>query len=158
MDLLDDEMLRLWKSLDQHNVRYIMVGGFATNLHGFSRTTADLDLWIDDTEENRQKLIAALSEMGLSNLESLIDTQLIPGWTTLKLASSFELDIMTSLKGFESGDFSDCFEVAATAEIQDIIVRFLHLNHLIKSKEASGRPKDQIDLLELKKIREQVNQ
>ena len=73
MDLLDDEMLRLWKSLDQHNVRYIMVGGFATNLHGFSRTTADLDLWIDDTEENRQKLIAALSEMGLSNLESLID-------------------------------------------------------------------------------------
>jgi len=158
MDILDDEMLGLWKSLSQNQVRYIMVGGFATNLHGFSRTTADLDLWIDDTEENRRNLIHALSDIGLSNLESLIDTQLIPGWTSIKLDSTFELDIMTSLKGFESGDFNNCYNLAAEAEIQEISIRFLHLNHLIKSKEASGRPKDQIDLIELKKIRDQSNQ
>ncbi|MDA7744557.1 hypothetical protein N8911_00510 [bacterium] len=158
MDILDDEMLRLWRSLDQNKVRYIMVGGFATNLHGFSRTTADLDLWIDDNEENRQNLIEALSAVGLSKLESLIDTQLIPGWTTIKLASGFELDIMTSLKGFDSNDFNDCFKVAAEAEIHDITIRFLHLNHLIKSKEATNRPKDQLDLIELKKIRNQSTQ
>ena len=68
MDIFDDEMLRLWRSLDQNKVRYIMVGGFATNLHGFSRTTADLDLWIDDNEENRAEIIKNSIPKRLDNL------------------------------------------------------------------------------------------
>ena len=56
MDIFDEEILALWKSLQHTGVEYIMVGGFATNLHGFSRTTADLDIWINDRAENRIKL------------------------------------------------------------------------------------------------------
>jgi hypothetical protein len=40
MDILDDEILSLWRSLSTNKVRYIMVGGFATNLHGFNRIEA----------------------------------------------------------------------------------------------------------------------
>lgn len=43
MDLLDQEILELWRLLDQHKVAYIMVGGFATTFHGFNRATA---VWI----------------------------------------------------------------------------------------------------------------
>ena len=37
MDILDDEIITLWRLLHEHDVKYIMVGGFATNLHGYSR-------------------------------------------------------------------------------------------------------------------------
>jgi len=156
VDLLDDELVQFWKALQDNEVRYIMVGGFATNLHGFSRTTADLDLWIQDLPENRQRLILALRQIGLPEMRELISTQLIPGWTNIHLPSGFELDLMTYLSGFESGYFDDCYVLASTAEIDGVSIRFLHLNHLIRSKEASGRPKDQIDLLELKRLRDSL--
>ena len=43
MDVFDEAVLSFWKALDINNVRYIMVGGFATNLHGYQRTTDDID-------------------------------------------------------------------------------------------------------------------
>jgi hypothetical protein len=48
MDILDNELLNFWKSLNEFDVKYIMIGGFAVNLHGFSRTTGDLDMWLKD--------------------------------------------------------------------------------------------------------------
>ena len=49
MDVFDEGFLDLWRALHEEGVRYIMVGGFATNMHGFTRATADLDLWLEDT-------------------------------------------------------------------------------------------------------------
>lgn len=154
MDVLDEEILSLWKALNDQDVRYIMIGGFATNLHGFARTTADIDLWIADSHENRKALIKALSSCGLSHIESLEDSPLVPGWTSVKLLSGFEIDLMTYAAGLPAESFDACYEVASVAEIEGISIRFLHINDLIRSKEAANRPKDQIDLIELKRIRE----
>ena len=55
MDIFDEEIVNLWRLLYKHHVRYIMVGGFATNLHGFSRITADADIWLEDNLENRKR-------------------------------------------------------------------------------------------------------
>jgi hypothetical protein len=46
MDILDDELLKFWRSLSNNRVEYIMVGGFATRFHGFNRNTDDLDIWL----------------------------------------------------------------------------------------------------------------
>jgi len=43
MGVMDENLLNFWKSLNHFNVDYIMVGGLAVNLHGFSRTTNDMD-------------------------------------------------------------------------------------------------------------------
>ena len=48
MDLFDSAFLDLWKALNNHRVRYILVGGFATNFHGYQRYTGDVDLYIED--------------------------------------------------------------------------------------------------------------
>ncbi len=56
MDVFDEEILKFWESLNYNKVRYIMVGGYATNIHGFQRYTGDIDMWIDDTVENRKNL------------------------------------------------------------------------------------------------------
>src|ERR1700751_1310130 len=115
MDILDEEILNLWKSLNNQHVEYIMVGGFAINLHGFSRMSADVDLWIKDTLKNRKKLREAIKELGTGDFEALETTQLIPGWTSITLSSGIDLDIMTSLKGFEQIKFDECYRIAPTA-------------------------------------------
>jgi hypothetical protein len=61
---------------------------------------------------------------------------------------------MTSVKGLENIPFDECYELAVVAEIEKIPVRFLHYNHLVQSKRASNRLKDQLDLEELARIRE----
>jgi len=153
MDILDEEILNLWKLLHQHNTAYIMVGGFATNLHGFSRTTADIDLWIKDTPENRKNLRNVLKDLDIGDFEAIESIDFVPGWSSISLNSGFELDIMTSLKGFEQISFDECYKIAPEAIIENIPVRFLHLNQLIEAKKASGRPKDLLDIEELEKLR-----
>lgn len=152
MDILDDEILELWKALEKKKVLYLMVGGFAINLNGFNRFTADIDIWIKDTKENRKNLREALNEIGLGDLEGLETTQLIPGWTNITLASGMELDIMTELAGFKDVDFDACYKIAPVAKLYDVNVPFLHLKNLITNKKATGRSKDLIDVIELEKI------
>lgn len=78
--------------------------------------------------------------------------QFIPGWTELRLKSGFRLDLMTKVKGLEDLSFDDCYNMAIVAEIEGVPVRFLHYNHLIASKKAANRLKDQLDVQELEKI------
>jgi hypothetical protein len=153
MDILGEEILNLWKELYRNEVSYIMVGGFATNLHGFSRMTADVDLWIKDTLNNRKKLRQSLKELEMGDFEAIETTEFIPGWTGLTLNSGVELDIMTYLKGFEQARFDECYEIAPTALIENIPVKFLHINQLIEAKKASGRPQDLLDVENLEKIK-----
>jgi len=154
MDLLDEEILKLWKSLFTAEVKYIMVGGFATNLHGFSRTTADLDIWIEDTGENRKKLGSVLDALDLGHYKNIETVDFLPGWSSIRMSSGLELDIMTRLKSFAEKNFEECYNAAPIAIIYDIPIRFLHLNHLIREKKSCGRPKDIVDIEELKKIKD----
>jgi hypothetical protein len=72
----------------------------------------------------------------------------------MTLPNGFPLDIMTGLKGLEDYSFDECLSLAVWAEIEDIRVPFLHLNQLMAAKEAANRPKDQIDLEELRRIQQ----
>jgi hypothetical protein len=153
VDILDNEILQLWSLLEKNKTIYLMVGGFATTLHGFNRNTEDIDIWIKDTIENRVALRNTLKELGVGDFESIETTQFIPGNTSIILNSGFELDIMTSLNGFEQVAFDDCYKMAPTAIIEEIPVKFLHINHLIQAKRATGRSKDLLDIDELEKIK-----
>lgn len=153
MDIFDEEVLHVWKTLQKHQVIYIMVGGLATNLHGFSRMTADIDVWIKDSLENRKNLRGALEELEIGDIAAIETTQLIPGWTSLPLSSGMELDLMTELAGFKNTDFDECYKLASTATVMEIPIKFLNLTHLINNKKAAGRSKDLIDIIELEKIK-----
>jgi len=151
--MLDDELLRFWKTLNNNNVRYIMVGGFATRFHGFNRTTDDLDMWLEDTIENRKNFRKSFQELGYGDFSSLETMQFVPGWANFYIGSGIELDIMTSMKGLESIAFNECLNMASIADLEGVKVPFLHINHLIENKKMVNRPKDQIDVIELEKIR-----
>lgn len=152
MDILDEDLLGLWESLSKNEVQYIMVGGFAAIMHGISRITQDVDIWIKDTPDNRFRLRKTINELGLGDYESFENIDFIPGWTTIYLGLGLELDIMTNLKLFPQTSFDDCYQKAYKAIINDISIPFLHITHLMEEKVANSRPKDLLDLEELKRI------
>ena len=153
MDIFDQEIIRFWESLQRNNIRYIMVGGYATNLHGYQRYTGDMDIWIEDSPENRQNLRQAFFEVDMGDYFMMDRMQFVPGWSDFTLNNGLKLDIMTSMKGLENYSFDECFQMATIAEIENVKVPFLHINQLIANKKAVNRSKDQIDVMELEKIK-----
>ncbi|MEP7278954.1 MAG: nucleotidyltransferase [Bacteroidota bacterium] len=151
MDILDEDLIHFWKILNNYSVQYIMVGGFAVNLYGYTRSTTDLDLFLKDDFQNRQNLANAFSELGYGDI-SFEHLQFVPGWTNFQIGTGVQLDIMTSLQGLDLS-FDECLEMAPVAEIEGTRVPFLHINHLIQNKKVVNRPKDQLDVIELEKIK-----
>ena len=153
MDILDEDVLSLWKSLNNNNVSYLMIGGFAANLHGHNKITNIIEIWIADNLQNRKNLRIALKEQGSGDYDVIETMDFIPGWTNFQLNFGFTLDILTEVKGLENIGFDECLTYAVIAEIENIQAPFLHLNHLITCKKAIGRTKDLLDVEELEKIR-----
>jgi hypothetical protein len=54
MDIYNEEFIKFWIALNKNDVEYIMVGGVATNLNGYQRTTDDIDVWVKDSLTNRK--------------------------------------------------------------------------------------------------------
>jgi len=159
VDIFDQEILNFWEALHSNEVKYILIGGYAINLHGYQRFTGDLDIWIKDTPENRQALRKAFATCEMGDYPMIERMQFIPGWTEFKLNNSLVLDILTEMKGLENYSFEECLQMASIADIEGVPIPFLHLNQLIANKKAVDRPKDQIDVMaleEIKKLREDL--
>ena len=56
------DIINIWKSLHDNEVRYLTIGGFAVIMHGYNRTTGDLDILVENSLDNRKKLRKALKE------------------------------------------------------------------------------------------------
>ena len=154
MDIFDEEIIKLWKSLQDNNVQYILTGDFASTLHGYTGFTDNMDVWIKDSKANRKNLRKAFKEAEMGDYFMMDTIQFVPGWTEFKLNNGLRLDIITTMKGLEAFTFDDCLKMSTIAEIEEVKVPFLHINQLIANKKAVNRPKDQVDVIELEKIKE----
>lgn len=152
MDVYDEEILNVFRLFNKHHVEHILIGGFAVNFHGHSRFTADLDIWLKDTSENRGKLVLAFRELYGYDIPGLETIQFIPGWSTISLPSGFPLDILVDMIGLEQHSFEECLESAVKVEIEGVTIGFLNLKHLLSNKISAGRPKDLLDIEELNRL------
>ena len=149
---MNQQILDIWKYFFQYNVRYITIGGFAVNIYGYNRSTGDIDIYLDDTQENRINLRNAFVEIGLGDFESIETMQFISGWTDFTLSYGLRLDIMINVKGLEDKSFDDLLDAATVVMIDEIPVKFIDYENLIIAKKAANRPKDILDIEELNKL------
>jgi len=154
---MNSQIIDIWKYFSLHKVKYLTIGGFAVSIYGYGRNTGDIDIFIEDSIENRENLRFALKNAGIGDFENLNTMQFLPGWTDIALNFNLRLDIMTSVKGLEDSTFEQLLEKAYITEINDIPVYFLDYQNLIKAKKASNRPKDILDIEELEKINKKSN-
>jgi hypothetical protein len=155
IDLGNEEVIGFLKSLADHDVKYILVGGFAVAFHGYVRATHDLDLWIKDEPGNIENLKRVLTIHGVAGLDSVRSFELIPGFTEFAIGDSgFIVEPIKNLKAFSAFDFDACYDRADTGSLLDITFKVIHPKDLLREKKATNRPKDQGDIEYLKNLSE----
>ncbi len=148
------QIVDIWRQLHLNQVKYLTIGGFAVNIYGFNRNTGDIDIYIEDSTENRKNLRQALIAVGIGDFKEIEYLKFIPGWTDFSLDFGLRLDIMTDVKGLENITFDELWKLATVINIEEIPVYFIDYQNLIISKKAANRPKDHLDLEELRKLNE----
>ena len=149
MDILNDDFHDFIQYLNKFYVDYILVGGYAVIIRGYSRSTGDMDIWVNKTEENYQKLLSAILEFGLPQKAILKEQFFSDEFDVFSFGKPpFAIEIMTAVKGL---NFEDTYKKATIEQVDNIPVRIIHLNHLIEAKKAAGRNKDLNDLENLPK-------
>jgi hypothetical protein len=143
---LDREFSEFIASLQAHDVRFLVVGGYAVALHGHPRYTADLDLWLLVDPQNASRVLAALHDFGFGSLGLTVDDFLHPHRVVQLGYPPLRIDLLTSLDGV---DFPDCYARRVEVDLDGLTVPFLALDDLRRNKRASGRPQDRADLAAL---------
>lgn len=147
--LFNQDFRDFLQTLNSNEVEYILVGGYSVILHGHLRNTGDMDLWINKTPENYQKLVKAFHDFGMPIFDMSEDAFIKnPDLDVFTFGRPpVSIDIMTAVKGLE---FNDAFKNSIWKESDGLKIRTLSLDDLFSAKKASGRSKDKDDISHLK--------
>jgi hypothetical protein len=137
------EFLRLLK---EHDVRYLLIGGYAVGYHGYPRATEDMDIWVAIHPDNAQKLVSTMRAFGLQD-PNLTPELFLQKPKIIRLGfPPMRLEISTSISGVE---FDECYRTRIVDEFDGVEVNLIDFENLMKNKKASGRPKDMVDFEKL---------
>ena len=129
--------------LNENEVRYLLVGGYAVGYHGYVRATADMDIWVVRDDKNAQRLVDTLQEFGFS-VEDLRPELFLEGARVIRMGvPPVRIEVLTSVSGV---DFEECYEERIVEQWDDVQVNVISLPKLKSNKRASGRLKDLADL------------
>lgn len=141
--MLNQDFKEFIASLNNNQVRYLVIGGYAVALHGYPRYTKDLDVWVEMSETNAARMVRALEEFGFGSL-GLEAADFLEVDQIIQLGyPPARIDLITTPVGVE---FEECYESRVEVEIEGVRVKFIDLENLKKSKRAAGRMQDLADL------------
>jgi predicted nucleotidyltransferase len=143
MEKLDSNFADFLKSLNAHQVEYLVVGGYAVGFHGFVRATGDLDIFVRLSVRNAENLIAAYKDFGFDVPELTAAVFLEPGRIVRIGVPPLRLEVMNAISGVT---FDTCFDQRVEETIDGLRVCFIDRESLLVNKRAAGRPKDLADI------------
>jgi predicted nucleotidyltransferase len=129
--------------LNLHQVKYLVVGGFAVGYHGYPRTTGDIDFFVEVSADNAHRIKSAIDAFGFGSL-GLTSEDFQQENRIIQLGyPPNRIDIITSISGVT---FAQAWADRIEAELDGIRVMFIGKDTLLVNKAAAGRSKDQADL------------
>jgi hypothetical protein len=144
-NVLNADFTEFIDALNQKQVEYILVGGYAVIFHGYNRTTGDLDIWVNPTSANYKKLQDAFQffKMPVFDMteEKFLQTENYDVFSFGR--PPVQIEILTKVKGLE---FQIAWSRASFSEFDGVMVKILDIRDLKIAKKAAGRAKDQADL------------
>jgi hypothetical protein len=129
----------------------MVIGGYACILHGLTRTTEDVDILVQDSEDNLGKVIAGLARMHDGAARELTPEDFRSN-LVIKVADEVEVDVSTRAWKVS---YEDAVPEAVSVVIQGVKVPFLGINSLLASK-STYREKDQLDAQQLRMLKERT--
>ncbi len=160
---MKNDFLEILKRLTENEVSFVIIGGFAATVYGCTLVTQDIDICCDFSPANLLQLQKALA--GLHPVHRMtpnrkpleLTTDNIKGLKNLYLATDLgTLDCIGFVEGI--GDFEQVVKVSRKIETDGLTLNTLTIDALIGAKEAMRRPRDRQAVIQLKAIREQINQ
>lgn len=134
------EFLRL---LNENEVRYLLIGGYAVGFHGYPRATADIDIWISVDPDTAKKMVDVMKGFGFAEGTITRDAFLDEKGLIRMGIPPLRLEVLMQIEGVE---FQDCYERRLDGVIDGVEVKVIGLMDLRTNKKASGRLKDLSDL------------
>jgi hypothetical protein len=143
---LDADFSEFVALLAAHDVRYMIVGGYALAAHGLPRATGDLDAWIWSQPGNAKRLLAALDEFGFGGI-GISESDLTSDDCVIQLGyPPYRIDLLTRIEGV---DFDDAWDRHIELVLDGVVVPCIGRDDLIVNKRAVGRPQDVADVQRL---------
>jgi len=150
---MNSDFKDLLKAFNDAGVRYLVVGGYAYAEHVEPRYTKDLDIWIDRSHENAERVLVALRDFGAPLNELTVDDLTTAGTFYQIGLPPNRIDIISQL---EEMTFADCWERRKTVNIGELTINYLSLDDLIENKERTARPHDLADADHLRTARKNL--
>ncbi len=132
--------------LNNHNVKYMIVGAYAFALYAKPRNTGDLDIYIERSDTNAILMIQVLTEFGLESLEITKEDFISEGRVVQLGVSPLRIDIMNIIDGV---NFDEAFNRIEKVQFGNSFANFISKTDLIKNKLSTNRLKDKADAEEL---------
>ena len=146
--IIQDDLKEFFRLLNEKNVEYVIVGGYAVAFHGFVRATKDIDVLFHNTPANIKRLIAALVGFGIQESEMVMNTFSEQGRIVRMGSPPMMIELINAIGGVT---FEEIWQNKVSGHYGDAPVFFISKSDLLKSKKAAGRPQDIRDLEELDK-------
>ena len=144
-NIFNSDFQDLISALNKAEVKYVLVGGYSVIYHGFPRTTGDLDIFVEVTKENYEKLCKAfdLFQLPVFDMteENFLSNKELTVFTFGRAPVSIEI-----LKVISGVSFQEVYKNCITTNFEGVDLKIINLSDLRKNKAASNRPKDQNDL------------
>ena len=140
---LPQDFKEFLKLLNDLEVKYLLIGGYAVGYYGYPRATADMDIWIAVAPDNAQNVLDAFHKFGMKSPDLTADTFQTDDKVIRMGLPPMRIEVLTSIDGVV---FEDCFPRRQMIELEGIKVPMISLDDLKKNKRASGRHKDLDDL------------
>jgi predicted nucleotidyltransferase len=145
---LDADFLDFVRLCKKHEVKYLVVGGFAVSIHGYPRYTKDLDICIELSDENAEKMVKVIEDFGFASLKLAKEDFLKPDFITQLGHEPVRIDILNDLDGVA---FDIAWANRKMIMYEGVEIAFIGYNELLVVKEKAGRPQDLADINTLKK-------
>lgn len=149
MLLLTRDFVEFIECCVAHEVRFLIVGGYAMAAHGHPRATKDLDVWVMIDPSNADRLLDALAQFGMGSLGLEASDFLEPDVVVQLGYQPVRIDILTSIDGVS---FDECWDRRMMVDVGGAEAGFISVEDLIANKRASGRPQDTLDANELDRV------
>lgn len=140
------ELLRL---LEENEVDYLIIGGYAVAFHGYPRFTKDLDIFFRNSPENIQRLRKALIRFGFSSKDIPEHVFSEKGNILVFGIPPARIDLLNEIDGIS---FDEAFRNSIKGVYDGLQARFIGYDELLRNKKASPRMSDKGDVEELEKL------
>ena len=148
--MLNSDYKDMLQVLLDNGVKFLLVGAYAMGAHGYPRATGDIDIWVEASPDNSERVYCALAQFG-APLHEVDEATFVKTGVVFQIGvAPRRIDIMSSVSGVQ---FDEAYRRRQIVEIEGLSIPILSYDDLIRNKRATGRDKDRLDADKLERER-----